>query len=119
MGLSGRWNAGKPVPGAEIQKIESKMNTETCNKTDALTKTYRIRVEGSLDPSWSGRLGGLTITSTGKFGSRTTTVLEGELPDQGALLGLLNTLYEMHLVLENVETIPSDAPARTGQAQRP
>ena len=42
-------------------------------------------------------------TSSGRFGTSTTTVLEGELPDQGALLGVLNTLYELHLPLEAFE----------------
>ena len=68
---------------------------------------YRIRVEGSLDPSWSDRLGGLAITTTGKFGSKTTTVLEGTLADQSALMGVLNTLHDLHLPVEAVECLSS------------
>jgi len=68
----------------------------------------RIRIEGSLDPSWSDRMGGLSITSTGRFDTKTTTVLEGELRDQVALLGVLNSLHEMHLPLESLETIPPE-----------
>jgi len=78
---------------------------ETKSPDSATLSHYRIRVGGSLDPSWSDRLEGLAITSSGRFGARTTTVLEGELPDQGALLGVLNTLYELHLPLEAVELI--------------
>lgn len=81
-------------------------------------KSYRIRVEGSLDPSWSDRLGGLAITSTGKFGVETTTVLEGELPDQSALMGVLNTLHELHLPVEAVEHLSADAPDE-GQDEPP
>ena len=68
----------------------------------------RIRIEGALDPSWSDRLGGLAITSSGRFDTKTTTVLEGDLRDQAALLGVLNALYEMHLPLESLETIPPE-----------
>ncbi len=66
---------------------------------------YRIRVAGALDPHWSHRLGGLSITSTGRFDAPSTTVLEGELRDQGALLGVLNTLYELHLPMLSVESL--------------
>ena len=78
--------------------------------SSASRRSYRIRVEGSLDPSWSDRLGGLAITTTGQFGAKTTTVLEGELVDQGALMGVLNTLHELHLPVEAVEHISADAP---------
>ena len=76
----------------------------------AQQRSYRIRVGGSLDPKWSDRLGGLTITCTGKFGAETTTVLEGELPDQGALMGVLHTLHELHLPVEAVEHLSAGAP---------
>jgi hypothetical protein len=33
------------------------------------------------------------------------TILEGHLPDQAALSGILNTLYEMHLPLLSVENL--------------
>ena len=70
---------------------------------------YRIQVEGSLDPSWSDRLGGLAITTSGQFGVKTTTVLEGELADQSALMGVLNTLHDLHLPLEAIENLSPDA----------
>jgi len=76
----------------------------------AQQRSYRIRVGGSLDPSWSDRLGGLAITSTGKFGVETTTVLEGKLPDQSSLMGVLNTLHELHLPVEAVESLSAGAP---------
>ncbi len=66
---------------------------------------YRIRVGGSLDPSWSDRLGGLAITISGQFGVKTTTVLEGELVDQSALMGVLNTLHDLNLSLEALENL--------------
>ena len=44
--------------------------------------TYRIRVQGSLAESWSDRLGGLTITTTGQTGEAPVTTLGGQLRDQ-------------------------------------
>jgi hypothetical protein len=51
---------------------------------------YVIRVSGILDEKWSDYLGGITI-------------LEGELIDQAALLGVLNALYDYHYPLISVE----------------
>lgn len=83
------------------------MSTSHIKKPDRRT-SYRIQIEGSLDPEWSDRLGGLSITSTGRYGTKTKSVLEGELRDQGALLGVLNTLYELRLSIEAVEANPPD-----------
>ena len=77
----------------------------------------RIRIEGALDPSWSDRLGGLSITSSGRFDTKTTTVLEGDLRDQAALLGVLNALYEMHLPLESLETNPPEISESIAESQ--
>ena len=62
-----------------------------------LPATYHIKVQGWIDPSWSDRLDGMTICrATVEAGSPVTT-LDGELSDQAALLGVLNSLYELHL----------------------
>ena len=52
---------------------------------------------------------GMAITTSGKFGVKTTTVLEGELADQSALMGVLVTLHELHLPVERVEALSSEA----------
>ena len=67
--------------------------------------TYRIRVQGRLDSTWSTRLGGMVITSEPIADKPAVTILEGHLPDQAALSGVLNTLYEMHLPLLSVENL--------------
>ena len=65
---------------------------------------YRIRVLGSLDESWSERLGGLRITNCSqKDQEGPVTELSGKLRDQAELAGLLNCLYELHLTLLSVE----------------
>jgi hypothetical protein len=64
---------------------------------------YRIRVVGRVDPRLSARLGGLTITSGEAPGYPIITELTGELPDQAALLGVLNQLYHRLVPLLSVE----------------
>ena len=54
---------------------------------------YRIKAQGVLPDGWSDRLGGLQITVT----TSESVTLEGWLPDQAALAGVLDTLYELHL----------------------
>ncbi len=67
--------------------------------------TYRIRVQGRVGSSWADRLGGMTVTEDSSYDQAAVTVLEGHLPDQAALSGVLNTLYEMHLPLLSVESL--------------
>jgi hypothetical protein len=63
---------------------------------------YQIRVQGRLDPTWTERLGGMAITLEVPEGEPAVTTLLGELSDQAALLGVLNTLYEQHLTVLSV-----------------
>ena len=74
---------------------------------------YRIRVRGQLDSSWSERLGGMTMTTTGGMDTDETTMLEGQLLDQAVLTGILNTLYDMRLPLVSVECINFENKRRT------
>jgi hypothetical protein len=65
---------------------------------------YAIQVAGQVDTSWSEILGGLTITymEVEQKGDSPVTTLSGELPDQAALQGVLNTLYNFHYPLLSV-----------------
>jgi hypothetical protein len=56
---------------------------------------YTIHVDGRVNEVWSDRLGGLTIVTIEPDDDsvRPETILKGYLPDQAALLGVLNTLY--------------------------
>ena len=67
--------------------------------------TYRIRVQGKLDESWFDRLGNMAITPERAADKPSVSILVGHLPDQAALSGVLNTLYEMHLPLLSVENL--------------
>ena len=66
---------------------------------------YRICVQGLLDEHWSDRLGGMAIMVRTADDSRPITSLYGMLLDQAALLGVLNTLYDIHLPLLSVECV--------------
>jgi len=60
---------------------------------------YAIRVESHIDAHWSAWLEGMTITHE----EGGTTLLEGALRDQSALLGVLCKLGDLHLQILSVE----------------
>jgi hypothetical protein len=64
---------------------------------------YKIIVQGKLDQTFSDRLEGMTVHEGTLDKNTTLTTLEGELSDQAALAGVLNTLYELHLLVFSVE----------------
>jgi hypothetical protein len=59
---------------------------------------YEIHVQGRLDPRWSIRFDGLTMTA----GAEGTTVMRGPVADQAALHGLLARLRDLGLPLLSV-----------------
>ncbi len=67
---------------------------------------YQITVRGLIAPAWSGRLEGMTINRLVLDDGTIFTVLTGELTDQAALSGVLNSLYELHLPLIAVNKLP-------------
>ena len=73
---------------------------------------YRITVVGSLDESWSARLGGLEIMNTepAQDIGKSLATLTGQMADQAALFGVLNALYNMRLPLVAVECLNMDEP---------
>ena len=71
----------------------------------------RIRIKGRLDESWSDRLGGLRITSL-EGPDTAETVLEGDVPDQAALQGVLAALGDLNLAIISVDTMDRDSTDR-------
>ncbi len=63
---------------------------------------YRICVKGFLDESWSERFGNLHISNQTDEGSSPLTILDGTVMDQTELIGVLSSLYEMHMPLVSV-----------------
>ena len=87
------------------------MSQQGGSKTYAFDRpgSYRIRVLGILDESFSERLGGLRIRQCSpKDNVEPVTELVGRVRDQAELAGLLNRLYELHLTLRSVEYINGD-----------
>jgi hypothetical protein len=64
--------------------------------------TYRIRVEGRISERWIGWFEDLQIRVCSDRGQMAATTLTGCMPDQAALLGLLQKLYTLGLPLLSV-----------------
>ena len=71
--------------------------------------TYRIVVRGALDPSWSDRLGGMSISKrrSDQTDNEVESILEGRLADQAALASVLNALYELHFPVVSTDCLKS------------
>jgi len=61
---------------------------------------YKIQVRGTLENSWSEKLGGLLIEP---IPAADITIIRGSILDQAALSGILNTLYDLQLPVISVE----------------
>ena len=66
---------------------------------------YQIIVQGRIDPNMSDLVGGMTIQIKSGETKSPITILNGELRDQAALAGVLNTIYELHLSVLSVERL--------------
>ncbi|MEI6914942.1 MAG: hypothetical protein WCL39_07410 [Armatimonadota bacterium] len=71
--------------------------------TNGAPGLYRIVVQGGLDQSWSDRLAGMRITTQADQTIPIVTVLEGRVNDQAELVGVLNSLYDLHMSILSVE----------------
>jgi hypothetical protein len=69
---------------------------------------YRIRVKGHLDLSWQSWLEGLRI----EHEVSGTTVLQGSLPDQASLYGVLLKIDRIGLTLLDLQSSATRSEAR-------
>lgn len=91
----------RPSP-ASIARLE--VIVERVRHLSATPALYEIVVAGHLDARWSSRLGGMRIAHwTGPNGA--VTILNGDVADQSALFGVLNTLHAIGLPLRSVEQL--------------
>jgi hypothetical protein len=60
----------------------------------------RVRIAGALDPGWSDWFGGLAVNSAGGR----ETLVEGDVPDQAAVVGVLARVRDLGLALVALET---------------
>ena len=70
--------------------------------------SYRIVVEGIVDPMWRDCLGGVAIAERRQPGQPVITQLEGRLVDQSALQGVIDTLFMLGLRLVSVERLSAE-----------
>lgn len=66
---------------------------------------YRIGVQGRIPTRWCDCLEGMTIAESPPETTPPISTLLGELSDQAALMGVLNTLYDLHLPVLSVERV--------------
>lgn len=66
---------------------------------------YKIEVQGEINENIFERLGGMQININRSQSKKTTSVLIGQINDQSALSGLLNTLYEYQLSILSVNLL--------------
>jgi hypothetical protein len=64
---------------------------------------YRISIQGILDKSWADYYGGMLIEHEGDPERYKMTILTGRLPDQSALIGVLNSLHDIGYPILSVE----------------
>jgi len=67
--------------------------------------TYRISILGTLDKQRSDYCGGMTIEHTIVLQQYPVTILTGLLTDQSALVGVINTLYDLGYPILTVECV--------------
>jgi hypothetical protein len=89
-----------------IKAINMQTMASTTMKRPAFDQpaNFRITVLGHLVDEWTDYLRGMTIDN---FFHKETPVaaITGRLPDQAALLGVLNTLYDSHITVLAVENL--------------
>ena len=70
--------------------------------------TYRITIKGRIEESYSENLGGMHITVRSHRDGSDVTILTGEVKDQAELMGILNSIYGLHLPILSVENLTED-----------
>ena len=84
---------------------ESTLNKSLSEFSFRKPAVYKIIVQGELDASWSGRLGGLQINVDRSKDKKPITVLIGQINDQSALSGILTALYDFHFPIISVNLL--------------
>lgn len=69
---------------------------------------YQICLQGDLMTRWAEWLGGLALEMTPVAGTPGRAVITVAVPDQAALRGMLNKLWDLNLTLISIQ------PAKTG-----
>jgi hypothetical protein len=76
--------------------------------------SYKIEVQGALDPSWGDMVGKLRFEHRCNQDGVTITTLTGRVPDQAALAGVLSLAYMLGMPLLSVLLLDNSAVPDTG-----
>jgi hypothetical protein len=77
------------------------MEPKTSNQSKESPR-YRIVVQGELDDSWSEWMGDVSLDRFDRVHGSGNTTIFSEIPDQAALRGLLNKIWDLNLTLISV-----------------
>ncbi len=77
------------------------MEPKTSNQSKESPR-YRIVVQGELDDSWSEWMGDVSLDRFDRVHGSGNTTIFSEIPDQAALRGLLNKIWDLSLTLISV-----------------
>lgn len=75
----------------------------TGGRIDNRSSRYQIRLKGVLDDKWTDWFDGFSITPE----SEENTLLDGEVPDQATLHGILMKIGDLGLTLLSLERLDS------------
>jgi len=67
-------------------------------------ETYQIKIKGILDDKWSDWFDGFTIAHQ----TENETILEGPVPDQAALHGLLARIRDLGLPIRSIVNLSQE-----------
>ena len=77
------------------------MEPKTSNQSKESPR-YRIVVQGELDDSWSEWMGDVSLDRFNRRHDSGNTTIFSEIPDQAALRGLINKIWDLNLTLISV-----------------
>ena len=82
-----------------------KSSTRATEGDQTSAATYRIRVAEVLGDEWTERAHGMTVSGLRSETEGSCSELFGELPDEAALMGVLDALYSHGAHLLSVERV--------------
>ncbi|MGL4650953.1 MAG: hypothetical protein ACRC1H_16210 [Caldilineaceae bacterium] len=75
----------------------------TADGTSSSPLLYCLRFRGQMGAAWLANLSNATL-STARHGRSTETTIVGEVPDEAALIGLVNLVHDLGGALISVES---------------
>lgn len=86
-------------PDEHIRQAENTKIDMATNYHHKETRHYLIQIQGNLPKRWSGWFSGMQIKVHTRNDGEKVTSLEGQLPDQAALFGVLERIRDLGLTL--------------------